>query len=80
MIMKDDTDLTQLKKELFHAKEHGLASTFPIKSPKLLGEVSKLDYFLNTVMKICQKNYKEVDIGKEEEIWYLVLDALFKLK
>lgn len=53
MIMKDNTNLNQLKKELFHAKEHSLASTFPIKSPKLLGEVTKLDYYFNTVMKIC---------------------------
>jgi hypothetical protein len=32
------------------------------------------------VAKICKKNHSDVDIGKEEIIWYLVLDTLFEFK
>jgi hypothetical protein len=35
---------------------------------------------LKKVTKICKKNSKEVEIGKEELIWYNVLDTLFELK
>jgi hypothetical protein len=32
------------------------------------------------VIKICRKNSKEVEEGKEEQIWYEVSDTLFSLK
>jgi hypothetical protein len=53
---------------------------FPVENQKLLVETMKFDNYFKIVMNICKKNYREVDIGKEEAIWYLVLDTLFEIK
>lgn len=31
-------------------------------------------------MNICKKKHGDVDIDKEEQIWYIVLDMLFDFK
>jgi len=31
-------------------------------------------------MKICKEKHGEVDIGKEEQIWYIVLDLILEFK
>lgn len=41
---------------------------------------SKIDNMLKKVIKICKKSSKEVDIGKEELIWFNILDMLFEMK
>jgi hypothetical protein len=78
--MKDRVNLKMLKFELHEAKARNWVTTYPIHSDKLMPNCSKIDSILKKVTKICKKNSKEVDIGKEELIWYEVLDMLFKLK
>ena len=55
-------------------------TAFPISQPKLMPNCSKIDSTLKKVIKICRKSAKEVDIGKEELIWFDILDMLFDMK
>jgi len=53
---------------------------FPIEKEKTMPLATKFDNILTKATRICKKYWKEVDIAKEELMWYSVLDALVELK
>ncbi len=78
--IREKVDLKLLKYELYEAKQKNWSTVFPVVKEKLMPQCSRIDSVLQQVINICKKNAKEVDHGKEELIWYDVLDALFNLK
>jgi hypothetical protein len=72
-------DKKELKFELSLAKTHRWNTKFPIQTESM-PITMKMDRILKRITKTCKKNYKEVDIGKEEEIWYSVLEVLYELR
>lgn len=79
-IMKESIDLEKVKFEIYLAQKNKWTTSFCLNNPKQMPMSSKFDQSFKRVMKICKKNHGEVDIGKEEQIWYIVLDALFAVK
>ena len=80
LVLKTKINMKLLKYELHEAKNRNWSVSYCITSDKLMPNATKIDSILKKVTKICKKNSKEVDIGKEELIWYEVLDTLFELK
>lgn len=69
-----------LKAELLFAEHNNIDTKLFIQNEKQLSQCTYLDKIFKKVMNICKKKHGEVDIGKEEQIWYLVLDMLFDFK
>lgn len=80
LVIRSKVNLKLLKFELHEAKNRHWENNYPIHNDKLMPNASKIDSVLKKIINICKKNSKEVDIGKEELIWYDVLDTLFELK
>jgi len=78
--MWENVDVKKLMYELYEAKKRELDMAFPINNVKLRPNCTVIDSVISKVLKICSKNYNEVDIGKEEQIWYDVLESLYALK
>lgn len=69
-----------VKFELYEAKQKDWRTEYPIFKHNLMPNCFRIDSILKKVMTICMKNSNEVDIGKEELIWFDVMDTLFYLK
>lgn len=79
-VIKAKVDLVQLKKELKIATRNNLTTDYRVDNTKYLSNCSLFDHYFKIVMKICKKNHDDVDIGKEEMIWFIILDTLFTFK
>mmetsp|Transcript_35171 Transcript_35171/g.34195 ORF Transcript_35171/g.34195 Transcript_35171/m.34195 type:complete len:305 (+) Transcript_35171:1205-2119(+) len=76
----ENLNIKKLMYELYEGKKGKLDMEYPIKNEKLRPNATKIDHIVVKVLKICKNHYKEVDIGKEEQIWYDVLEKLYSLK
>jgi hypothetical protein len=79
LVMKE-MDKKDIKFELKLARDHNWNVRFPITTENMMPRTSKMDQLIKRVTKTCKKNYNDVDIGKEQEIWYSVLQVLYELR
>jgi len=43
-------------------------------------ECTSFDSYFKQILKICKKNPNEVELGKEEEVWFIVIDMLQEIR
>ena len=80
-IIQEKVNLTNLKIEIYYAykKKDESMVAFPV-SHDYMSECYLFDQVFKRVLKICRKHSKEVEADKEDKIWFVVFDALQRLK
>ena len=68
-----------MKVELYFAKKNKININYPITSTQL-SECYFFDAIFKRIYHILSKHGKEVEVDKEEKVWYLAVDALLDLK
>jgi len=71
--------LPKVKVELYFAKKNSISTIYPLTN-LLLPECYFFDAIFKRIFKILVKHGKDVEVQKEEKVWYLVVDGLLDLK
>eukprot|EP00347_Sterkiella_histriomuscorum_P012402 403368713 len=74
-LLQEKVDYPKLKVELYLSFEKDLDLTFPFVDIQM-PQIQQFDALFKQILKICKKNYREVEKDKEQELWYMVVEQL----
>jgi hypothetical protein len=78
-IIQSKLSLSKMKVELYFSKKNNIDVSYPLASTQL-SECYFFDAIFKRIYKILSKHGKEVEVDREEKVWYLAIDALLDLK